>query len=41
VSDFLEALRRVAAGGTALDPEAVAQLLVRRDDPMQRLTPRR
>ena len=39
--DFLEALRRVAAGGTALDPEVVAQLLVRRrDDPLDRLTPR-
>ena len=41
VSDFLDALRRVAAGGTALDPEVVAQLLVRRrDDPVDRLTPR-
>lgn len=41
VSDFLDALRRVAAGGTALDPEVVAQLLVRRrDQPMDRLTPR-
>ncbi|GIF07210.1 response regulator [Actinoplanes siamensis] len=41
VSDFLAALRRVAAGGTALDPEVVAQLLVRhRQDPMDRLTPR-
>jgi DNA-binding NarL/FixJ family response regulator len=31
----------VAAGGTALDPEVVAQLLVRRrDDPFSRLTPR-
>jgi hypothetical protein len=31
----------IPAGGTALDPEAVAQLLVRRrDDPMSRLTPR-
>lgn len=40
VSDFLDALRRVAAGGTALDPEVVAQLLVRRNDPMRRLTPR-
>ncbi|MFC4071971.1 response regulator transcription factor [Actinoplanes subglobosus] len=41
VSDFLEALRRVAAGGTALDPEVVTQLLVRhRQDPMDRLTPR-
>ena len=41
VNDFLDAVRRVAAGGTALDPEVVAQLLVRRkDDPMSRLTPR-
>ena len=39
--DFLDALRRVAAGGTALDPEVVAQLLVRRRaDPLDRLTPR-
>ncbi len=39
VSDFLDALRRVAAGGTALDPEVVAQLLVRHhDDPLERLT---
>jgi DNA-binding NarL/FixJ family response regulator len=31
----------VAAGGTALDPEVVAQLLVRRhSDPLDRLTPR-
>ena len=41
VVDFLDALRRVAAGGTALDPEVVAQLMVRhRSDPMDRLTPR-
>ena len=41
VSDFLDALRRVAAGGTVLDPEVVSQLLVRRrDDPFERLTPR-
>ena len=41
VEDFLDAVRRVAAGGTALDPEVVAQLLVRRrDDPIDRLTPR-
>jgi DNA-binding NarL/FixJ family response regulator len=41
VSDFLDVLRRVAAGGTALDPEVVAQLLVRhRDDPIDRLTAR-
>ncbi|NUR69644.1 MAG: response regulator transcription factor [Hamadaea sp.] len=41
VTDFLDALKRVAGGGTALDPEVVAQLLVRRHrDPMERLTPR-
>ncbi|MCA2216189.1 response regulator [Jidongwangia harbinensis] len=41
VDEFLDTLRRVAAGGTALDPEVVAQLLVRRrDDWRDRLTPR-
>jgi DNA-binding NarL/FixJ family response regulator len=42
VGDFLEALRRVAAGGTALDPEVVSQLLSRsrRRDPLERLSPR-
>jgi DNA-binding NarL/FixJ family response regulator len=41
VGDFLDALRRVANGGTALDPEVVEQLLVRQgDDPLKRLTPR-
>jgi len=41
VNDFLDAVRRVTAGGTALDPEVVAQLLIRRsDDPISRLTPR-
>jgi DNA-binding NarL/FixJ family response regulator len=42
VADFLEAVRRVADGGTALDPEVVAQLFSRRrqDGPLERLTPR-
>jgi DNA-binding NarL/FixJ family response regulator len=41
VAEFLDALRRVAAGGTALDPEVVAQLLVRRGgDPLADLTQR-
>ena len=42
VDDFLDALRRVAAGGTALDPEVVARLIGpgRRDDPLKALTPR-
>ncbi|MGW2375889.1 response regulator [Kitasatospora sp. NPDC001683] len=41
VDDFVDALQRVAEGGTALDPEVVAQLLVRRHrDPLEKLTPR-
>jgi DNA-binding NarL/FixJ family response regulator len=42
VDDFVDAVRRVAAGGTALDPEVVAQLFSRqqRDGPVGRLTPR-
>ncbi|GAB3425122.1 response regulator transcription factor [Flindersiella endophytica] len=40
VDEFIDALRRVASGGTALDPEVVAQLLVRRDNPIAALTPR-
>jgi DNA-binding NarL/FixJ family response regulator len=40
VHQFLDALRRVADGGTVLDPEVVSQLLIRRQDPLERLTPR-
>jgi DNA-binding NarL/FixJ family response regulator len=42
VDDFMDALRRVAAGGSALDPEVVATLLGprRQDDPLALLTPR-
>ncbi|GAA2444743.1 response regulator transcription factor [Actinomadura vinacea] len=40
VEEFLDALRRVAAGGTALDPEVVSQLMTTRSDPLQALTPR-
>jgi DNA-binding NarL/FixJ family response regulator len=42
VSEFLDALDRVARGATVLDPDVVAQLLVRRrrDDPLRILTPR-
>jgi DNA-binding NarL/FixJ family response regulator len=35
-----DALERIAAGGTVLDPEVVAQLLGRRHDPLETLTPR-
>lgn len=42
VDDFVDAVRRVASGGTALDPEVVAQLFARRqiEGPLGRLTPR-
>ncbi|QLY31221.1 response regulator [Nocardia huaxiensis] len=42
VDRFLDSLRRVAAGGTAMDPEVISQLLVRRkaDDPLSGLTAR-
>ena len=40
VEGFLDTLRRVAAGGTALDPEVVSQLLARSGDPIESLTPR-
>ncbi|MFD4572713.1 LuxR C-terminal-related transcriptional regulator [Streptomyces sp. NPDC058417] len=39
---FVDAVRRVAAGGTAMDPQVISQLLARReaDRPLARLTPR-
>ena len=41
VAEFVDAVRRVAQGGTALDPEVVAQLFsARRRGPLERLTPR-
>lgn len=41
IAEFVDAVRRVAAGGTALDPEVVSQLLTRRRrDPLAALTPR-
>jgi DNA-binding NarL/FixJ family response regulator len=42
VERFVDAVGRVADGGSALDPEVVAQLLGRRrrDDPLEALTPR-
>jgi DNA-binding NarL/FixJ family response regulator len=41
IDQFVEAVRRVALGGTALDPEIVARLLGRQHDgPLNRLTPR-
>jgi DNA-binding NarL/FixJ family response regulator len=42
VDRFVESVRRVADGGSALDPEVVSQLVgrARRDDPLEELTPR-
>jgi DNA-binding NarL/FixJ family response regulator len=40
VAEFLDALRRVAEGGSALDPEVVAQLIARTRHPISDLTPR-
>jgi DNA-binding NarL/FixJ family response regulator len=42
VDQFLAAIERVAGGGTVIDPEVIAQLLVRqqRENPLDRLTPR-
>jgi DNA-binding NarL/FixJ family response regulator len=42
IDDFLEAVRRVGRGGTAIDPDVIAQLLgrPREDDPLADLTPR-
>jgi DNA-binding NarL/FixJ family response regulator len=42
VDRFIDSVRRVADGGSALDPEVVSQLVgrARRDDPLAELTPR-
>jgi DNA-binding NarL/FixJ family response regulator len=42
IDDFLDSVRRVGKGGTAIDPEVIGQLVGRRreDDPLQELTPR-
>jgi DNA-binding NarL/FixJ family response regulator len=42
IDDFIQSVERVAAGGTAIDPDVVSQLLGRRreDDPLDDLTPR-
>jgi DNA-binding NarL/FixJ family response regulator len=40
VSQFVDAVRQVAAGGTVMDPEVVSQLLARREPPLAVLTAR-
>ncbi|MDI9894490.1 response regulator transcription factor [Rhodococcus sp. IEGM 1381] len=40
IADFVEAAETVAGGGTVLDPDVIQQLLKRRRDPVENLTPR-
>lgn len=40
LEELQDAIERIAAGGTVLDPEVVSQLLGRRHDPLSTLTPR-
>jgi DNA-binding NarL/FixJ family response regulator len=40
IEEFIGSLRRVAAGGTVVDPEVVRQLMQRSRDPLNRLSPR-
>ncbi|MFG2314933.1 response regulator [Streptomyces tendae] len=40
IEEFADAVTRVAAGSTVVDPEVVRQLLARHRDPLDRLTPR-
>jgi DNA-binding NarL/FixJ family response regulator len=40
LDDLSDAVTRIAAGGTVLDPQVVRELLGRRRDPLERLTPR-
>ncbi len=40
LDELKDAIERIAAGGTVLDPEVVSQLLGRRHDPLEHLTAR-
>lgn len=40
LAELQDAIERIASGGTVLDPEVVSQLLGRRLDPLESLTPR-
>jgi len=40
LEELTDAVERIAAGGTVLDPQVVGELLGRRSDPLERLTPR-
>lgn len=40
LAELVDAIDRIADGGTVLDPEVVAQLIGRRHDPLSTLTPR-
>lgn len=40
LEELKDAVRRISAGGTVLDPQVVRELLARRTDPLASLTPR-
>ncbi|QIX26266.1 response regulator transcription factor [Nocardioides sp. JQ2195] len=40
VGEFVDGVRRVVAGGTVIDPEVIATIMARREEPVDRLTPR-
>jgi DNA-binding NarL/FixJ family response regulator len=40
VSEFVDAVERVATGGCVIDPQVIRQLIALRHDPLTRLTPR-
>jgi DNA-binding NarL/FixJ family response regulator len=40
VTEFVDAVEQIAAGGCVIDPQVVGQLLATRHDPLSRLTPR-
>jgi DNA-binding NarL/FixJ family response regulator len=40
ITEFVDAVTRVAAGETVVDPEVVRQFLRGRQDPLRRLSPR-
>jgi DNA-binding NarL/FixJ family response regulator len=40
VREFVDGVRRVVSGGTVIDPEVIAAIMAKREEPVDRLTPR-
>lgn len=40
VGEFVDGVRRVVAGGTVIDPEVISTIMAKREEPVDRLTPR-